>query len=51
MIILSHGIGFSKYDSVFNLAFPFLDSLVEMCSHTLVEVNRQMVSKLSEVDL
>ena len=43
--------GFSKCDSVFSLALPFMDRLDEMGFHILVELNCWMDSKLSEVDL
>ena len=51
VVIFYHGIGFARCDNVFSLALPFPDSLDEMGSHTLVELDCQMDSKLSEVDL
>ena len=35
----------------FNLALPFMDNIYEMGSHTSVELDCWMDSKLSEVDL
>ena len=51
VVIFCHGMGFSKCDSVFSLALPFPNSLDEMGSHTLVELDCRMDSKLSEMDL
>jgi len=36
---------------LFSLALPFLDSLEVMVSHVLVELDFQMDSKMSEVDI
>ena len=46
-----HGMGFTRCDSVFSLALPFLDSLDKMGSHTSVELDCRADSKLSGVDL
>ena len=51
VVIFCHGMGFSKCESVFNLAFPFPNSLDEMCSHTSVELDCQMDLKPSGVGL
>ena len=51
VVIFCHGMGFFRCDSVFTLALQFVDNLDEMGSHTSVELDCQMDSKLSEVDL
>ena len=51
VVIFCHGMGFSRCDSVFNLPFPFSDSLDEMGFHVWIELDFHMDSKLSEVDL
>ena len=51
VVVFCHGMGFSMCESFFRLAFPFLDSLDEMGSHTMVELDCQMESNLSGVDL
>ena len=51
VVVLCHGMGFSRCDSVFSLALQFLDNLDEMGSHILDEMDFQMDSKLSEVDI
>ena len=50
VVVFCHGMGFSKCDSVFSLSFSFLDGLDEMGSHTSVELDCRMDSKLSGVD-
>ena len=50
-VISCHDMGFSTCYNIFSLAFPFTDNLDEMGSHTSVELDCQMDSKLSGVDL
>ena len=51
VVVFYHGMGFSRCDSVFGLALPIPNSLDEMGSHTSIELDCRMDSKLSGVDL
>jgi len=51
VLLLSLAWVFPGVKVLFNLVFPFLDSLEVMGSHVLVELDCRMDSKLSEVDL
>jgi len=51
VVIFYYGMGFSRCDSVFSLAFPFPDSDGVMQFSCLGELDCQMDLKLSEVDL
>ena len=51
MVICCYGMRFSKCDIFFSLAFPIPGRLNEMGSHTSVELDFPMDSKLSEEDI
>jgi len=51
VVAFFHGIGFTRCDIIFSLAFPFPDNLDEMGYHTSVQLDFQMNSRLSEVYL
>ena len=51
VVLLYHGMGFAKCDSVFKLALPFPDGLDEMGSHIWLSWDGRMDLKLSGVDL
>ena len=51
VVVFYHGMGFSRCDNVFSLALPFPHRLDEMGSHTSVELDYRMDSKLSGVDI
>ena len=51
VILFYRGMAFAKCDSIFSLAMPYQDSLDEMGCHTSIELDHQMNSKLSGVDI
>ena len=51
VVLFYHDMGFSRCNSVFNLAFPFLDSHGFMGFSCLAKLDCQMDSKLSKVDV
>jgi len=51
VVVCCHGMGISRCSSVFILSLQFLDRLNDMGSHTSIEVDCQMDSNLSGLDL